>query len=202
MSSSVQTDSIRSVAVYCGSNFGITPVYQEIAGALGREIAEQGLTLVYGGTQTGLMGVVADAALKAGGTVVGVIYRRLYERGQLHPRLTRHEVTESKHERKARMVALADAFIALPGGLGTFEELFEAATLTQIGDHQKPCGVLNVGGFYEPMRSLLDKSVTEGFMKTEHRDMILIETSPRELLEKLNVWQAPTVSKWINQSKA
>ena len=202
MSLSEQAHSIRSVAVYCGSNFGASPVYQKIAEELGRVIAERGLTLVYGGTQTGLMGVVADAALKAGGTVIGVIYRRLYERSQLHPKLTRHEITESKHERKARMIELADAFVALPGGLGTFEELFEVATLTQVGDHQKPCGVLNVNGFYEPMKSMLDKSVSEQFMKPEHRDMILVETRPKELLDKFALWQAPSVSKWIGQAKA
>ena len=202
MSLSGHAHSIRSVAVYCGSNFGVSPVYQEIAGELGREIAGRGLTLVYGGTHTGLMGVVADAALKAGGTVIGVIYRRLFERGQLHPNLTRYEITESKHERKARMVELADAFVALPGGLGTFEELFEVATLTQVGDHQKPCGVLNVNGFYESLKDMLDMSVTQQFMKIEHRDMILVETCPDVLLDKFALWRAPSVTKWINQAKA
>jgi len=188
-----------SVAVFCGSNFGTGPAYREAAAALGREIAARGLTLVYGGTTKGLMGVVADAALARGGCVVGVINRRLHERGHLHQGLTRHEVAASMRERKARMSELADAFIALPGGLGTLEELLEAATLTQLGDHLKPCGALNVGNFYDPLRSMLDRAVTEGFMKTEHRDMILIDPGVESLLDGLAAWQAPTVDKWIAQ---
>lgn len=190
---------MHSVAVFCGSNFGVGPAYKEAAAALGREIAARGLTLVYGGTTKGLMGVVADAALAHGGCVVGVINRRLHERGHLHQGLTRHEVAASMRERKARMSELADAFVALPGGLGTLEELLEAATLTQLGDHLKPCGALNVGNFYDPLRSMLDRAVAEGFMKAEHRDMILIDPGVESLLDGLAAWQAPTVDKWIGQ---
>jgi uncharacterized protein (TIGR00730 family) len=190
---------MHSVAVFCGSNFGVSPAYREAAGALGREIAARGLTLVYGGTHMGLMGVLADAALAADGTVVGIINRRLHERGHLHPRLTRHEIAASMRERKARMADLADAFIALPGGLGTLEELFEAATLTQLGDHVKPCGVLNVRGFYDPMRAMLERAADEGFVKPEHRDLILIDADPAALLDALAVWQRPSVDKWIAQ---
>jgi len=190
---------MQSVAVFCGSNFGVSPAYREAAGALGREIAARGLALVYGGTHMGLMGVLADAALAAGGTVVGIINRRLHERGHLHPRLTRHEIAASMRERKARMADLADAFIALPGGLGTLEELFEAATLTQLGDHVKPCGVLNVRGFYDPMRAMLARAADEGFVKPEHRDLILIDAEPAALLDALAVWQRPSVDKWIGQ---
>lgn len=188
---------MQSVAVFCGSNFGNSPDFRAAAEALGRAIASRGLTLVYGGTHMGSMGVLADAALAAGGTVVGIINRRLHERGHLHTGLTRHEVATDMRARKARMSELADAFIALPGGLGTLEELFEAATLTQLGDHAKACGALNVRGFYDPMRAMLDRAVGEGFMKAEHRDMVLMDADPARLLDALAAWQRPTVDKWI-----
>lgn len=190
---------LRSVAVFCGSNFGHATIYAEAAQALGTAIARRGLTLVYGGTQKGLMGVVADAALSAGGTVVGVINQRLLDRGHLHTGITRHEVATDMRARKARMSELADAFIALPGGLGTLEELLEAATLTQLGDHAKPCGALNVRGFYDPLHALLSHATTEGFMKAEHRDMLVLQADPDHLLDALTSWQAPTVTKWIGQ---
>jgi uncharacterized protein (TIGR00730 family) len=190
---------IRSVAVFSGSNFGVSPEYTEAARTLGREIARRGLTLVYGGTAKGLMGVVADAALAEGGDVVGIINQRLFDRGHLHQRLTRHEVATDMRSRKARMGELADAFIALPGGLGTLEELFEAATLTQLGDHHKAVGCLNVRGFFEPMYQLLDHAVQEGFMKAEHRDMLVLNAAPGTLLDQLQQWTAPTVTKWIGQ---
>jgi uncharacterized protein (TIGR00730 family) len=188
---------MNSVAVFCGSNLGHSPDYRDAAEALGREIAERGLTLVYGGTHMGLMGVLADAALAAGGEVTGVINQRLHDRGHLHPRLTRHEIAPMMRERKAGMALLADAFIALPGGLGTLEELFEAATLTQLGDHVKACGALDVRGFYAPMRAMLQHAVDEGFMKPEHRDMVVIDADPAALLDRLSAWQAPSVDKWI-----
>ncbi|CAN5366833.1 TIGR00730 family Rossman fold protein [soil metagenome] len=190
---------MKSIAVFCGSNFGTSPDYRAAAEALGREIASRGLTLVYGGTHKGLMGATADAALAAGGTVVGIINQRLHDRGHLHPALTRYEVAVDMRARKARMSELADAFVALPGGLGTLEELFEAATLTQLGDHSKACGALNVRGFYDPMRAMLDRAVEDGFMKKEHRDMVVLETDPARLLDALAIWQHPTVEKWIAQ---
>lgn len=188
---------MKSIAVFCGSNFGVSPDYREGAAALGRELARRGLTLVYGGTHKGLMGVVADAALEAGGSVVGVISQRLHERGHLHAGLSRHEITADMRSRKARMAELADAFVALPGGLGTLEEFFEAATLTQLGDHVKACGALNVRGFYDPMQAMLDRAVEEGFMKAEHRDMLVLDADAASLLDRLAAWQAPTVDKWI-----
>jgi uncharacterized protein (TIGR00730 family) len=161
--------------------------------------AQRDIGLVYGGTHKGLMGVLADAALEAGGHVTGVINQRLFDRGHLHPRLSAHEVAASMRERKARMADLADAFIALPGGLGTLEELLEAATLTQLGDHSKACGMLNTRGFYEPLRTLLATATDEGFLKPEHRDMMVIETDPAPLLDALAAWRAPAVTKWIGQ---
>ncbi|WP_420227051.1 TIGR00730 family Rossman fold protein [Pigmentiphaga litoralis] len=191
---------LKSVAVFCGSNFGASPEYAHAARALGTEIACRGLTLVYGGTHKGLMGLMADAALEAGGKVVGIINQRLHDRGHLHPKLTQHEIVTDMRARKARMADLVDAFIAMPGGLGTLEELFEAATLTQLGDHTKACGALNVRGFYDPMRAMLTRAVDEGFLKTEHRDMIVIDADPASLLDGLADWKAPTVTKWIEKA--
>ncbi|NYE26995.1 LOG family protein [Pigmentiphaga litoralis] len=191
---------LKSVAVFCGSNFGASPEYADAARALGTEIARRGLTLVYGGTHKGLMGLMADAALAAGGRVVGIINQRLHDRGHLHPKLTQHEIVTDMRARKARMADLVDAFIAMPGGLGTLEELFEAATLTQLGDHTKACGALNVRGFYDPMRAMLTRAVDEGFLKTEHRDMIVIDADPASLLDGLADWKAPTVTKWIEKT--
>ncbi|MFU2330382.1 TIGR00730 family Rossman fold protein [Pseudomonas sp. NFX98] len=188
---------LRSIAVFSGSNYGFNPAYVEGARALGREIARRGLRLVYGGTDKGLMGVMADTVLAEGGEVVGIITRLLCDLGHLHPGLTRHEVTPDMRTRKTRMSECADAFIALPGGLGTFEELFEVATLTQLGEHQKGVACLNIGGFFEPVRSLLNHAVSEGFMKTEHSEMLVFDTDPAALIDALERWQAPTVTKWI-----
>ncbi|MGC3962888.1 MAG: TIGR00730 family Rossman fold protein [Rhodocyclaceae bacterium] len=188
---------LRSVAVYCGSNFGISPIYAEGARALGTTLAGLGITLIYGGTHKGLMGVVADAALAAGGKVHGVISRRLFERGHLHGGLTQHEITPDMRSRKARMAELADGFIALPGGLGTLEELFEVATLTQLGDHVKPSGVLNINGFYDPMRAMLENMAREEFMRMEHVDMIHIDADPGRLIDRMETWEMPTVEKWF-----
>lgn len=190
---------LRSVAVFCGSNFGVSPAYADAARVLGTAIAQRGITLIYGGTTKGLMGEVADAALAAGGIVIGVINQRLFERGHLHTGLSHHEVVPHMRVRKARMAELADAFIAMPGGLGTLEELFEVATLTQLGEHTKACGALNVRGFYDPMRALLNTATEEGFLKAEHRDMVVLEAEPEALLDALTQWQAPTVTKWIGQ---
>lgn len=188
---------LRSIAVFSGSNYGFNPDYVEGAQALGREIAKRGLRLVYGGTNKGLMGVMADAVLAEGGEVIGIITRLLFDLGHLHGGLTRHEVTQDMRSRKTRMSEWADAFIALPGGLGTFEELFEVATLTQLGEHHKGVACLNIGDFFNPVRSLLDHAVKEGFMKTEHSEMLIFNTDPSALIDALEQWQAPTVTKWI-----
>lgn len=191
--------SIRSIAVFCGSNFGNSPEYAEAARALGAELGRRGIRLVYGGTNKGLMGVVAESALASGAEVAGVITRRLFERGHLAAGLSSHEIVGDMRARKARMAELADAFIALPGGLGTLEELFEVATLTQLGDHSKACGVLNIRGFYEPLRAMLALTTEQGFMKPEHRDMIVSADAPGDLLDAIAAWTAPSVTKWIGQ---
>jgi uncharacterized protein (TIGR00730 family) len=188
---------LKSVAVFCGSNFGISDEYAEGARALGRTLVERGITLVYGGTHMGLMGVIADAVLAAGGTAHGVITQRLFERGHAHGGLTRHDITPDMKSRKARMAELADAFIALPGGMGTYEELFEAATLTQLGDQVKACGALNIRRFFEPMRAMLQNAAREEFMKQEYCDMMLIEDDAVVLLDKLAAWRMPAVEKWF-----
>lgn len=193
---------LRSVAVFCGSNFGSAPEYRAAAAQLGTLLARRSITLVYGGTNKGLMGVLADAALAGGGTVVGVINQRLHARGHLHEALTRFEIAPDMRARKARMAELADAFIALPGGLGTLEELLEAATLTQLGDHRKACAALDVLGFYQPLRTLLVSATAAGFMKPEHRDMLVLEADPVRLLDALAAWEAPAVDKWIAQPGA
>lgn len=194
-----QAQSIEKVAVFCGSNFGTHPDYAAAASALGCALARRGITLVYGGTNKGLMGVVADAVLAAGGQVTGVISQRLFDRGHLHTNLSQYEVAPNMRERKARMSEMADAFIAMPGGLGTLEEILEAATLTQLGEHVKACGVLNTRGFYDPLRALLAQAVSEGFLKTEHREMVVCESDPDVLLDTLLAWQVPMVTKWIGQ---
>ncbi len=189
---------IKTMAVFCGSNFGFSPLYQKAAQDLGAELVRQNIALVYGGTTKGLMGVIADTVLDLGGQVTGIITQKLYDKGQFHQRLTHHMVSPTMRERKAKMSELSDAFIALPGGFGTFEELLEVATLTQLGEHSKACGVLNILGFYEPLKLLMDKAIEEGFMKPQMRDTVLFEHDPAALLKVLNSWQAPTVDKWID----
>jgi len=189
---------MKSIAVFCGSNFGSSPAYQEAARDLGRELAAQQIKLIYGGTQKGLMSILANTVLEANGEVHGVITTSLHEIGHSHPELSNLEIVPTMRERKARMMELADAFIALPGGLGTLEELFEVATLTQLGEHVKPCGVVNVRGFYDPLHAMLNKAVQEEFMRPDHRDMIEIKSNAADLLKALSKWRAPTISKWID----
>jgi len=188
--------SLRSVCVFCGASPGANPVYREAAVDLGQHIAERGLRLVYGGGAVGLMGIVADAALAAGGEVVGIIPQSL-ERSEIgHKGLTRLEVVDGMHARKARMAELSDAFIALPGGLGTLEELFEVWTWGQLGYHGKPLGLLEVNGFYSKLTGFLDHLVAERFVRKHHRAMLQISEAPAQLLDALAEWQPTVTPKW------
>lgn len=193
---------MRRICVFCGSSPGARPAYADAARALGREIVTRGMSLVYGGGQVGLMGVVADAVLDAGGEVTGVIPQALAAREIAHHGLTDLRIVDSMHTRKATMAALADAFVALPGGFGTYEEFFEVVTWTQLGVHRKPCGLLNVDGFYDPLIALLDHAVTERFIRPQHRATILVETDPAALLSSLADATLPEVPKWITQVEA
>lgn len=187
--------------MFCGSSAGFDGRYADGARRLGRAIAGRGLRLVYGGGRVGLMGVVADAALGAGGEVVGVMPKMLVEREISHPGLTELHVVASMHERKALMNDLADGFVALPGGFGTLEELFEVLTWGQLGLHGKPCGLLDGSGYYAPLLAFFDRMVEEGFLKEEHRVRVLCAPHPEELLDAFKVYEAPVVHKWIGRSE-
>jgi uncharacterized protein (TIGR00730 family) len=191
--------SLASVCVFCGASTGTDPVYREAAIALGQALARRKLTLVYGGGAVGLMGIVADAALAAGGDVIGIIPESLKNSEIGHTGLTRLEVVDGMHARKARMAELSDAFIALPGGLGTFEELFEVWTWGQLGYHGKPLGLLEVNGFYSKLTAFLDHVVGEGFVREHHRDMLQMSESPQDLLDALDAWQPVVAPKWAGQ---
>jgi len=192
--------SLKSVCVFCGASPGARPLYREAAENLGRSLAERGLTLVYGGGAVGLMGVVADAALAAGGEVIGIIPQSL-ERAEIgHKGLTRLEVVDGMHARKARMAELADAFISLPGGLGTLEEMFEVWTWGQLGYHAKPLGLLEVEGFYARLTDFLDHLVAERFVREPHRAMLQVGESPTELLDRLAAWQPTVAPKWVDRT--
>jgi hypothetical protein len=189
--------------VYCGSSPGRDPAYREAAVALARTLAERGLGVVYGGAPVGLMGVVADTALEAGAEVIGVIPQGLVDREIAHTGLTDLRVVTSMHERKAQMAELADAFVALPGGLGTLEELFEVATWSQLGLHVKPCGLLNVRGYYDGLAGMLDHAVTERFLRPENRAIVLVESEPDTMLDALAAWRPPAnVDKWIDRDES
>jgi uncharacterized protein (TIGR00730 family) len=192
---------MQAVCVFCGSNSGAREAYAEAAREVGRAIAERGLRLVYGGSKVGLMGVVADAALAAGGAVIGVIPAALVRREVAHAGLTELHQVASMHERKARMADLSDAFIALPGGAGTMEELFEVWTWGQLGHHSKPAGLLNVGGFFDALIAFIDHQADERFMRQEHRDMLLVENEPGGLLDRFAAYRAPVVTKWISRGE-
>lgn len=188
---------IRSVSVFCGSNRGAADAFAAGAHALGRALGSAGITLIYGGTASGLMGVVADAALEAGGTVHGVIQEGLHDRGLSHQRLTRHEVQPTLRRRKERMVELADAFIALPGGIGTMEELFEVWAMNQLLEADKPIGLLNVDDFFGPLLAFVDHMVATKFLPPSHRHSIVVERDPDALTGKLREHVRVDVPKWL-----
>jgi len=193
---------MKSVCVFCGSNPGQDPVYAAGARAMGAEIAKRGLTLVYGGGAVGLMGIVANAALDAGGEVHGVIPKALRDKEIGHIGLTRLEIVDTMHTRKARMAELSAGFIAMPGGIGTFEELFEIWTWGQLGIHAKPLALLNVAGFYDPLAVFLDRTVEEGFLKPNHRAMVMTDTEPATLLDRMEAYVPAATYKWIEKEQA
>lgn len=191
---------LRAVTVFCGSSIGTDPAHEAGAIALGERLVAHGIDLVYGGGAVGLMGVIADVVLAGGGHVTGIIPRHLWDKEVGHQGLSELLVVESMHERKMEMADRADAFVAMPGGIGTFEELFEALTWTQLGIHDKPVGVLDVAGFYRPLLDFLDTTVDAGFLRTEHRANVLAADDPDTLLGALASWQPPKTEKWLDRS--
>ncbi len=187
---------MKSVCVYCGANKGNSPHFIAAAEQLGNQLAEQGLELVYGGGSVGLMGIIADAALAAGGRVTGVITKALVEKEVAHHGLTELIIVDSMHERKAVMVDRADGFIAMPGGFGTLDELFETLTWGQLGIHAKPCGLLNLDGYFDALLEFFETAVEAGFVRAAHRDMVQIDTDSNQLLDKMRDYTAPSEPKW------
>jgi uncharacterized protein (TIGR00730 family) len=189
---------LTSVCIFCGSNAGADPAYMATAQAVGSGLAQRGIRIVYGGGRVGMMGALADAARAAGGEVVGVMPQQLVDREIGHTGIDDLRVVGSMHERKALMVELADAFIALPGGIGTLEELFEVYTWAQLGIHSKPLGLLDVAGYFEPLAAFLDQAVIERFLRPESRAMLAVAADLESLLAAFDGWQPPTVHKWID----
>ena len=193
---------LHSLCVFCGSSIGGRDDYARAARDLGRLLVERSIRLIYGGGNIGLMGVLADEVLSHGGHVVGVIPRHLVERELAHAGVSQMHVVGSMHERKAMMASLSDAFVAMPGGFGTYEEFFEAVTWTQLGVHSKPCGLLNVEGFYDPIVSFIDRAVSEQFVKPEYRAAILVDNDPERLVGKLDSVVLPEVPRWIGLAQS
>jgi uncharacterized protein (TIGR00730 family) len=188
---------MKRVAVFCGSNKGTRPAYAEAAENLGRQLARQGFDLVYGGGCVGLMGILANAALKNGGHVIGVIPEKLVIKEVVHEGLPDLRVVKTMHERKAMMAELSDGFIALPGGYGTYEEFCEVLAWSQLGYHQKPFGLLDVAGFYRGMLEFFDHAMNEGFIRPQHRNLVLVEEEAENLLHRMKTFQPPKEVKWV-----
>lgn len=192
---------MKSICVFAGSNSGTKVEYVAAARELGRVLAQRQLGLVYGGARVGLMGALADEALSGGGRVIGVMPEALAAKEIAHQGLSELRVVKSMHERKAMMSDLSDGFVALPGGWGTMEEFFEVLTWGQLGFHRKPCGLLNIHGYFDRLLSFAEHCVDEGFVKREHRSMILVSDSPNELLDGMAAYKAPVVKKWIERAE-
>jgi len=188
---------IKAIAVFCGSNIGQGEAFSNAAAALGKVMGRRGITLVYGGTHKGLMGVLADAVLATGGRAHGVITERLHGKGHLHTGLSVHEIVSNMRLRKERMLDLADACIALPGGLGTVEEFMEAWTLNQLGDIDKPVGLLDTGGYYQALMAFVDSMIANRFLPAAHRDSVVLNAEPDLLIDGLIGYQRITVPKWL-----
>ena len=189
---------MKRVCVFCGSSEGSRPIYAEAARRMGEEIAKRGLGLVYGGGKVGLMGTVADAALAAGGEVVGVMPDALVSKEIGHQGLTELHVVGSMHERKKMMADLSDGFVALPGGYGTLEEFLEVLSWAQLSIHEKPCALLDVAGYWKPLTALFDRTVAEGFVRPDHRALVLTDRDPDRLLDTMGRYAPPAEKKWLD----
>ena len=192
---------IRKICVYCGSSTGKEAAYTDAAIALGQALHERGIGLVFGGGAVGIMGKVSDAVLDAGGEVIGVIPRALAVKEVAHENLTKLHVVASMHERKAMMAELADGFIALPGGWGTLEEIFEMLTWAQLGFHDKPCGLLNIDGYYNHLVGFLENSFEQQFVNELYRPMLMTSNEPESLLDQFASYTAPKVRKWMGEDE-
>lgn len=190
---------ISRLTVFCGSSPGVDPVHTETAARLGRGLAERGVTLVYGGAHVGLMGTLADSAMAAGGKVVGVMTEALVDAEVAHTGLSELHVLRTMHERKARMADLGDGFAMLPGGYGTLDEFCEALTWTQLGVHDKPCAVLDPSGYFAPLLELFDRAAQQGFLRPEHRGLVLSAATVEELFERLAAWSPLPLAKWVDR---
>jgi len=188
---------VKRLCVFCGSSAGVDPTYRSAADRLGRALGARRIGLVYGGARVGLMGAVADAALASGSEVIGVIPRALVSKEVAHAGLTDLRIVSSMHERKAMMADLSDGFVAMPGGWGTLEEFFEVLTWAQLGIHEKPCGLLNAAGYFDPLLAFLRHSVTEGFVRPENEQMMIVDGDAERLLDAMAVWRPTHVRKWI-----
>jgi uncharacterized protein (TIGR00730 family) len=192
---------MKALCVFCGANFGRRPAYRLAAEQIGRLLARRGITLVYGGGKVGLMGALADAALVGGGRVVGVIPRALAEKEIAHTGLSEMHVVGSMHERKALMADLADAFLSLPGGFGTWDEFCEALTWSQLGLQKKACAFLNVEGYYDALLALTERAAEDGFIREEHRKLLLVDGDAEMLLDRLDNYDVPFVPKWVGREE-
>ena len=192
----------QRLCIFCGSQIGHDPVYAGAAGDLGRLLAQRGIAVVYGGGHVGMMGVLAEAALAAGGKVIGVIPDALKRRELAYENLTELIVTRTMHERKQRMADLSDGFVALPGGFGTFEEFCEIVTWAQLGLHAKPCGLLNVNRYYDPMLAMFEHALKEGFLRPQHRALVLSAHGAAALLAAMEAWRPPPLEKWMTPETA
>jgi uncharacterized protein (TIGR00730 family) len=192
---------MKALCVFCGANFGRRPAYRLAAERIGGLLAQRGITLVYGGGNVGLMGALADAALGGGGRVVGVIPRALAEKEIAHTGLSEMHVVGSMHERKALMADLADAFLSLPGGFGTWDEFCEALTWSQLGLQKKACAFLNVEGYYDALLALTERAAEDGFIRSEHRDLLLVDQDAELLLNRLENYAVPYVPKWVGREE-
>lgn len=193
---------MKRLCIYCGSNAGRSPLYQQAAQALVSEMVRRGIAVVYGGARVGLMGVVADTALALGGEVIGVIPEGLIEKEVAHKHLSQLEVVSSMHQRKARMVELSDGFIALPGGAGTMDELFEVYTWAQLGLHSKPCALLDVDNYYAGIVEFLSRATEDQFIRPAHHKMLLIDDDHKHLLDRMAAYDPPQVKKWIGMDQS